>query len=417
MPLLDIKTDLTSLRFGSDRPGNGSSKQPFVRKDIPGRAKSFLDQIEDERTGVYGMTAGNDLGFIRGGILRPGAALNDVERILKLYSETPVGLAFNAKQVLLSLQDDGSTTFIPPNILGQLGLNAVGFGHLESFTPIPKPQFSQENTFGMANPSFGTGFGQKITFRGEGDSGRAVYTSTDGKTPGELASDVTDKINTSVLYNSSERNQDVDPDLINFDITVIDNDNPINKVWIHLRAYLKSFSDSFGAGWDTVRYVGRGEDFFKYGGFTREISMGFDVLVGSSQEQDIVYEKLNYLASCMAPDYSEAGFMRGSIFRITVGDYLVDVPGVITGLNFTIPDNSPWDIARKDNGEIDSNAKQLPHLIEIGTFTFKPIHNFIPKRVQYLGDEAGFDQVTKFIGSPSISETTLGPSPSTTPEI
>lgn len=397
MPLLDIKTDLTSLRFGNDRPGNGSSKQPFIRKDIPGKGKSFLDQIEDERTGVYGMTAANDLGFIRGGILRPGAALNDVERILKLYSETAVGLAFNAKQVLLSLQDDGSTTFIPPNILGQLGLNAVGFGHLESFTPIPKPQFSQENTFGMANPSFGTGFNEKITFRGEGDSGRAVYQSTDGKTPGALASDVTDKINNSPLVYSSERSENIPEDVVNFDIAVIDNDNPSNKVWIHLRAYLKSFSDSYGAGWDTVRYVGRGEDFFKYGGFTRDISMGFDVLVGSAQEQDAVYEKLNYLASCMAPDYSESGFMRGSIFRLTVGDYLVDVPGVVTGLNYSVPNNVPWDIARKNDGTRDPYNQQLPHIVEVGTFNFKPIHNFIPRRVQHFGGTE-YDPYTKFIG-------------------
>jgi len=43
MPLVDLKTDLTSLKFGNDRPGGGSSKQPFITKDIPGKDKSFLD--------------------------------------------------------------------------------------------------------------------------------------------------------------------------------------------------------------------------------------------------------------------------------------------------------------------------------------------------------------------------------------
>jgi len=403
MPLLDLKTDLTSLRYGKDRPGGGSSSQPFVTKTIPGSSKSFLDQIEDSRTGVYGMTSANDLGFIRGGILRPGAAVDDAERILRLYSETAVGLAFNAKQTLLSLQSDSSSTFIPTSILGQLGLNALGFGHLESFTPIPKPQFSQESVFGMANPSFGTQFtglenrSGSITFRGEGDKGRTVYQAVNGKSTGRLSTDGVDKINNSGLIYSSERSENVPDDVINFDIAVIDNDNPSNKVWIHLRAYLKSFSDSYGASWDSVRYVGRGEDFFKYSGFTRDISMGFDVLVGSLQEQEAVYDKLNYLASCMAPDYSEAGFMRGSIFRITVGDYLVDVPGVVTGLNFTIPDTSAWDIARKDDGTRDPFAKQLPHIIEVGSFNFKPIHNFIPRRVPHLGG-AEYDPYTKFIG-------------------
>ena len=37
MPLIDLKTDLKSLRFGMDRPGMGSSQQPFsipFQKDL-----------------------------------------------------------------------------------------------------------------------------------------------------------------------------------------------------------------------------------------------------------------------------------------------------------------------------------------------------------------------------------------------
>ena len=31
MPLVNLKTNLKSLRFGKDRPGGGSSKQPFIQ--------------------------------------------------------------------------------------------------------------------------------------------------------------------------------------------------------------------------------------------------------------------------------------------------------------------------------------------------------------------------------------------------
>ena len=35
MGLIDLKTDLKSLKYSKDRIGGGSSKQPFVRKSIP----------------------------------------------------------------------------------------------------------------------------------------------------------------------------------------------------------------------------------------------------------------------------------------------------------------------------------------------------------------------------------------------
>ena len=35
MGLIDLKTDLKSLKYSKDRIGGGSSKQPFVQKSIP----------------------------------------------------------------------------------------------------------------------------------------------------------------------------------------------------------------------------------------------------------------------------------------------------------------------------------------------------------------------------------------------
>ena len=81
-----------------------------------------------------------------------------------------------------------------------------------------------------------------------------------------------------------------------------------------------------------------------------------------------MYEKLNYLASVTTPDYSDSGFMRGNIIRLTIGDYLNSVYGIITGLTYNIPNNSSWDIARTVKGEVDSNGKELPHIIEVSQF-------------------------------------------------
>jgi hypothetical protein len=190
----------------------------------------------------------------------------------------------------------------------------------------------------------------------------------------------TDLINYNPLY-SSEAGPNLGKgydDIIKFYIAVLDNNKPANKTYIHFRAYLKSFSDNYSATWDPFKYMGRGENFYKYKGFDRSIGFDFDVYVGSKPELFPVYKKLNYLASLTAPDYSKTGFMRGNIVQLTVGDYLNDVYGVITGFNFSIPEESSWDISRLDTGQSDIYSAELPLLINVSSFEFKPIHNFVP---------------------------------------
>jgi hypothetical protein len=75
--------------------------------------------------------------------------------------------------------------------------------------------------------------------------------------------------------------------------------------------------------------------------------------------------------------------MRGNIIKLTIGDYLVNQPGIIQGLSFSIPDESPWDLGRDENGErkdsSESLSLNLPHLIEVQGFKFTPIQTFLPK--------------------------------------
>ena len=41
MPLVDMTSDLTSLKYGRDRRGGGWSGQPYFTKDIPERLESI----------------------------------------------------------------------------------------------------------------------------------------------------------------------------------------------------------------------------------------------------------------------------------------------------------------------------------------------------------------------------------------
>ena len=148
---------------------------------------------------------------------------------------------------------------------------------------------------------------------------------------------------------------------------------------MHFRAFIDSFNDNYGATWNQVQYVGRGDSLANYGGFTRTISIGFTVAAQSKAELIPMYKKLNYLASSLAPDYTDAGFMRGNLVRITMGGYLHEQPGYLTSLNYTIPQESPWEIGINEKGEYDESVKELPHIITV-SLEFTPIHNFLPQK-------------------------------------
>ena len=188
-----------------------------------------------------------------------------------------------------------------------------------------------------------------------------------------------DKINAYPLYQSSlVKTEDGLKDLIKFRIGVIDNKTPDQKTYIHFRAFIDSFSDNYSSQWDATKYMGRGEKMYKYSGFDRNISMGWTVAAQSKEELIPMYQKLNYLASTLTPDYSDVGYMRGNLVTLTVGDYLYEQPGIITGINYSIPQESPWEIGIDDEGE-DNNTKQLSHIIKVTGFNFIPIHKFVPR--------------------------------------
>jgi len=211
-----------------------------------------------------------------------------------------------------------------------------------------------------------------------------------------------DLISLQPLYKSNSVNNEVEQsDLIKFTISVVDNDDPSQRTWIHFRAFLNSFGDAFSAGWNNYKYVGRAESFYRYSSFDRSIKLSFTAAVQSRQEQFPLYQKLNYLASLTAPDYSESGFMRGNLVYLTVGDWLVDVPGVLKGMSLGIPDNSPWEIAKSANGTIQNDIAQLPFIVEVSGFDFAPIHNFVPqKNSPFIGAPVPNSQKNYFAPSP-----------------
>jgi hypothetical protein len=122
-----------------------------------------------------------------------------------------------------------------------------------------------------------------------------------------------DSIGDNIKINNVDYNIN---DLVKFRIQTLDNDDSENNTWMIFRAYLTNFDDTVTANWNEFKYAGRGEDFFTYQGFSRIINIGFKVATLSAVEMKPMYDKLNYLMSCLMPDYSAGGTMRGNIVII-----------------------------------------------------------------------------------------------------
>lgn len=220
-----------------------------------------------------------------------------------------------------------------------------------------------------------------------------------------------DKITALPLYRSKDidRSKPIN-DLCKFRIGVIDNQDPSFKTYIHFRAFLDNFSDSYNASWSGENFAGRAEQLYKYQGFDRSIDLGWTVAAQSKEELMPMYRKLNYLASTCAPSYSNDGYMRGNLIELTIGGYLYKQVGIMQGISYDVPQESPWEIAIGDNITVaqntdgvnlgqpvqaDNTVKELPMIIKVSGFKFIPIHSFVPSIQENLYGDSDTDNTGK----------------------
>ena len=194
--------------------------------------------------------------------------------------------------------------------------------------------------------------------------------------------DAVDKINASPIYSGTSPsyviNGEKRKDLANFSIGILKNDNSGESEYMNFRSYIDSFSDSYTANWGNTQYIGRADKFYNYQGFERSISTAFTVFAQSKAEMEPMYEKLNFLASSLAPSYSSGGFMQGNLVYLTLGNYIYNQLGIIKSLTYTIPQESTWEIGIDENGKIVD--KVLPFMIKVTGLNFTPIQSFLPQK-------------------------------------
>jgi hypothetical protein len=123
MGVLDLQTDLKSLKYGQDRPNGGSSGQPYIQTDI---------RTVDATFSRANLTLYDD-GLVRGGMVASqNASFIDTKRIAKFLIDPPKGPLFLIKQVGLQLSNPqleqrGTTTerYVGSSRIYNLGINTL----------------------------------------------------------------------------------------------------------------------------------------------------------------------------------------------------------------------------------------------------------------------------------------------------
>lgn len=402
-----------SIKYGENTGGR------IGEKDIPNyhlypRVEWFGDSDDGNAGPTFNFGIDHSNSVLDGGSYRGGMQIFedrrdlDVRRI-KNFLGSDQGNAFKRRQVALQILNNHAN---PGQRVFNLGVNlkaqilASGLSNIKRAGAVPLPALDE--SLGDANTGLGMilqadyiSYQKKESYLREnqyslGDPGaRPVW---DNKWMNLLVGDVengpkkrreynppylsrvnlVDQINMARVFRAEDGVGDSlkHKDFIRFKFEVIDSDDPLATNHIVFRAFLDQFGDAHSATHNEIKYNGRGETFWTYQKYNRSISLAFKIAAQTRYEMKPLYQKLNYLVAQMAPNYSSTGRIRTPYMRLTVGDYLVRVPGVLNSINVDWQKDYPWEITADPLGK-DRNMKQLPHVMDI-SLNFTPIHTFTP---------------------------------------
>ncbi len=171
--------------------------------------------------------------------------------------------------------------------------------------------------------------------------------------------------------------------------------------YLIFRGYIEGLTENVAPQWNSDRYVGRSEPVYSYVGAERDISFSLKFFAHTRFELNSIYVKLNKLTSMCYPQYKLDNNFSGTLTRMKpplvkmrLGELYgnstgnvdpeggkisienKDLMGFIKSISYTVPDESPWEIAR---------GKRVPKYIT-SAMTFQVIHDEVPNmNTQFFG--------------------------------
>jgi len=381
MPLIDLQTNLKSLKF--------TGIAPYVTKDI-------------NNPPVYN-TLSNEI----------SSRVDDVSRLTKMLMDKP-GYKFLANQALLQASDPANfdsnknsvigraidtagsilknTARAVGTVIGQAGVNGTGTHFIlqspeyyytaEAAGPLVAagateivPESSKRSPLEARTQEIPVARFTNVTTRFFDTKGRHEPINI-------LKSNVGQSLDSKYGYAGQNRSDKVGrydiqqtiPDGIDT-VPIIFGKYPETDYKI-FRGFIGSINDNYQANWASNQFVGRMEQFFTYTGFSRNLSFPITVPIFSKSEQASVYNKVNALVSHTAPEYRPgSGIPQGIITWLQVGDYL-KTPGVLNSVSITINNDVPWSLGEGETPML------LPQVLQLQV-QFTPIHETTP---QYYND-------------------------------
>lgn len=362
MALVDLKTDLKSLKFES-----GLNRKPFVVKDVDqrgGRNNAF---------DVIGIQAAK--------------RLDDVVRMAKLVVAKP-GLTHAAKQALYTtisavetgkLYDNAEKDILrnAADILAtaitntaQTAVNGLGIHTFKGL--LQTDGEDRQYTKTVKGPRLKSPAHSLQISQGVKKSKKLTINKPDKLQYGKI--DYLTKPNNSEaadIVNVNEKAIDENSDIIPFGFKIIGGPS------MQFRAYLSTLSDSYSGQWNKTQMLGRPENFKSYNGFERNINIGFKIAAETRKDLLPLYRKLNRLASTTAPTFDKSGvFMRGTLVKVRVGDYLHNQICNVENVAFSWAVDYPWEVQSQGRDE-EKDVQVLPHVLDV-SLTLGAIHSFVP---------------------------------------
>ena len=196
-----------------------------------------------------------------------------------------------------------------------------------------------------------------------------------------------DSINTLTVFSKKERDTDTEwnklelvgwgkpwepykDDLIAFYFYDIVNEN-----FIPFRASVKGIVESGNASWEEMPFIGRGDKLYTYGGFNRNLTLSFKIVISSIAELAPTWQRINYLTTLIKPaNYTTSDaklngidvtnrFMVPPMVLLTLGDMYKEQPVLIQTVSTTIPEDATWETINEE-GSVNSMWNYLSNYIK-----------------------------------------------------
>jgi len=164
--------------------------------------------------------------------------------------------------------------------------------------------------------------------------------------------------------------------------------NIVTGETVHFRGTITGLSETVSPSWSSGKFSGNPFSYHTYESIERSVAFNFTIYPMNSAELANNWTKIEFLTSLTYPlgyQSGQIGSVRAPIIYFTMGDLYKDKVCFIDSLQYTIPDNSNWQLDGnvkepkdyKDSGEFFSKnggikedvdkGYKLPHLVEVAT--------------------------------------------------